>query len=104
VRNGIQPEPHANVQMQISRFLVFEKGMNQASGSVMRLMISGGCACLLRTIFKVHQRHNQLGLFETVIKFHPSRYAAMTGNPVRLRVLALYKELHRLGRDYPDPS
>jgi hypothetical protein len=24
----------------------------------------------------------------------------MTGNPTRLRVLALYKELHRLGRDY----
>ncbi|EDR08528.1 uncharacterized protein LACBIDRAFT_165265, partial [Laccaria bicolor S238N-H82] len=22
----------------------------------------------------------------------------------RLRALALYKELHRLGRDYPDPS
>jgi len=25
-------------------------------------------------------------------------------NPARLRVLALYKELHRLGRDYPDPN
>ncbi|KAH8118227.1 hypothetical protein DFH11DRAFT_1573120 [Phellopilus nigrolimitatus] len=25
-------------------------------------------------------------------------------NPSRLRALALYKELHRLGRDYPDPS
>ncbi|THH31722.1 hypothetical protein EUX98_g2473 [Antrodiella citrinella] len=25
-------------------------------------------------------------------------------NPARLRVLALYKELHRLGRDYPDPA
>jgi len=29
---------------------------------------------------------------------------AMAGNPTRLRVLALYKELHRLGRDYPDPA
>ncbi|KAI0783614.1 hypothetical protein C8Q75DRAFT_428212 [Abortiporus biennis] len=28
----------------------------------------------------------------------------MATNPTRLRVLALYKELHRLGRDYPDPS
>ncbi|KII84424.1 hypothetical protein PLICRDRAFT_95386 [Plicaturopsis crispa FD-325 SS-3] len=28
----------------------------------------------------------------------------MAGNTTRLRVLALYKELHRLGRDYPDPS
>lgn len=28
----------------------------------------------------------------------------MSSNPTRLRVLALYKELHRLGRDYPDPS
>ncbi|TFY72288.1 hypothetical protein EVG20_g721 [Dentipellis fragilis] len=29
---------------------------------------------------------------------------AMPGNATRYRVLALYKELHRLGRDYPDPS
>lgn len=28
----------------------------------------------------------------------------MAGNPMRHRVLALYKELHRLGRDYPDPE
>jgi hypothetical protein len=28
----------------------------------------------------------------------------MTSNNTRLRVLALYKELHRLGRDYPDPG
>ncbi|KLO17107.1 hypothetical protein SCHPADRAFT_900892 [Schizopora paradoxa] len=28
----------------------------------------------------------------------------MAQNPMRHRVLALYKELHRLGRDYPDPS
>ncbi|KAF9523570.1 hypothetical protein CPB83DRAFT_799239 [Crepidotus variabilis] len=28
----------------------------------------------------------------------------MSTNPTRLRALALYKELHRLGRDYPDPS
>lgn len=27
-----------------------------------------------------------------------------TNTATRLRVLALYKELHRLGRDYPDPS
>lgn len=27
----------------------------------------------------------------------------MTCNANRLRALALYKELHRLGRDYPDP-
>lgn len=29
---------------------------------------------------------------------------AMASKATRLRVLALYKELHRLGRDYPDPS
>ncbi|KAF8905024.1 hypothetical protein CPB84DRAFT_1772204 [Gymnopilus junonius] len=28
----------------------------------------------------------------------------MASNSTRLRALALYKELHRLGRDYPDPS
>ncbi|KIP08225.1 hypothetical protein PHLGIDRAFT_104624 [Phlebiopsis gigantea 11061_1 CR5-6] len=28
----------------------------------------------------------------------------MADKATRLRVLALYKELHRLGRDYPDPS
>ena len=28
----------------------------------------------------------------------------MACNSTRLRALALYKELHRLGRDYPDPS
>ncbi|KAG5722993.1 hypothetical protein E4T56_gene18002, partial [Termitomyces sp. T112] len=28
----------------------------------------------------------------------------MASIPTRLRALALYKELHRLGRDYPDPS
>ncbi|KAA1467700.1 hypothetical protein DENSPDRAFT_769210 [Dentipellis sp. KUC8613] len=28
----------------------------------------------------------------------------MPGTATRHRVLALYKELHRLGRDYPDPS
>ncbi|THH00237.1 hypothetical protein EW026_g2283 [Hermanssonia centrifuga] len=28
----------------------------------------------------------------------------MASKTTRLRVLALYKELHRLGRDYPDPS
>ncbi|KIM84111.1 hypothetical protein PILCRDRAFT_818414 [Piloderma croceum F 1598] len=28
----------------------------------------------------------------------------MSCNANRLRALALYKELHRLGRDYPDPS
>lgn len=28
----------------------------------------------------------------------------MASKATRLRVLALYKELHRLGRDYPDPS
>lgn len=26
------------------------------------------------------------------------------GNPLRLRSIALFKELHRLGRDYPDPN
>jgi len=28
----------------------------------------------------------------------------MAANATRLRVIGLYKELHRLGRDYPDPS
>jgi len=28
----------------------------------------------------------------------------MACNSTRLRALSLYKELHRLGRDYPDPS
>ncbi|KAH6913308.1 hypothetical protein BKA70DRAFT_1262427 [Coprinopsis sp. MPI-PUGE-AT-0042] len=28
----------------------------------------------------------------------------MASKETRLRALALYKELHRLGRDYPDPS
>ncbi|TDL20776.1 hypothetical protein BD410DRAFT_790444 [Rickenella mellea] len=28
----------------------------------------------------------------------------MSANSTRLRALALYKELHRLGRDYPDPN
>ncbi len=28
----------------------------------------------------------------------------MASNQTRLRVIALYKELHRLGRDYPDPA
>ncbi|KAF9648781.1 hypothetical protein BDM02DRAFT_3167886 [Thelephora ganbajun] len=28
----------------------------------------------------------------------------MSANATRLRVIGLYKELHRLGRDYPDPS
>ncbi|EEB95315.1 hypothetical protein MPER_05729 [Moniliophthora perniciosa FA553] len=28
----------------------------------------------------------------------------MASQSTRLRALALYKELHRLGRDYPDPS
>ncbi|KAI0072952.1 hypothetical protein K474DRAFT_1628231 [Panus rudis PR-1116 ss-1] len=28
----------------------------------------------------------------------------MVAPETRLRVLALYKELHRLGRDYPDPA
>ncbi|TFK75146.1 hypothetical protein BDN72DRAFT_832457 [Pluteus cervinus] len=28
----------------------------------------------------------------------------MACNSHRLRALSLYKELHRLGRDYPDPS
>ncbi|PPQ65303.1 hypothetical protein CVT26_000263 [Gymnopilus dilepis] len=28
----------------------------------------------------------------------------MASSSTRLRALALYKELHRLGRDYPDPS
>ncbi|KDQ24621.1 hypothetical protein PLEOSDRAFT_1046975 [Pleurotus ostreatus PC15] len=28
----------------------------------------------------------------------------MASNSTRLRAMALYKELHRLGRDYPDPS
>ncbi|KIK10289.1 hypothetical protein K443DRAFT_145245 [Laccaria amethystina LaAM-08-1] len=28
----------------------------------------------------------------------------MVHQTTRLRALALYKELHRLGRDYPDPS
>jgi len=28
----------------------------------------------------------------------------MACNSTRLRALTLYKELHRLGRDYPDPS
>ncbi|KAI0734290.1 hypothetical protein C8Q72DRAFT_771010 [Fomitopsis betulina] len=28
----------------------------------------------------------------------------MANSSPRLRALALYKELHRLGRDYPDPS
>ncbi|KAL0954786.1 hypothetical protein HGRIS_003735 [Hohenbuehelia grisea] len=28
----------------------------------------------------------------------------MACNSTRLRAIALYKELHRLGRDYPDPS
>lgn len=28
----------------------------------------------------------------------------MLHQTTRLRALALYKELHRLGRDYPDPS
>ncbi|KAI0719869.1 hypothetical protein C8T65DRAFT_635449 [Cerioporus squamosus] len=28
----------------------------------------------------------------------------MAGNETRHRVIGLYKELHRLGRDYPDPA
>ncbi|GJF00077.1 LYR motif-containing protein [Phanerochaete sordida] len=28
----------------------------------------------------------------------------MASKATRLRVIALYKELHRLGRDYPDPN
>ncbi|OCH93079.1 hypothetical protein OBBRIDRAFT_750315 [Obba rivulosa] len=28
----------------------------------------------------------------------------MASNRTRLRVIALYKELHRLGREYPDPA
>ncbi|TFK40045.1 hypothetical protein BDQ12DRAFT_680258 [Crucibulum laeve] len=28
----------------------------------------------------------------------------MASNSTRLRALALYKELHRLGREYPDPA
>lgn len=28
----------------------------------------------------------------------------MASNSTRLRAISLYKELHRLGRDYPDPS
>ncbi|KZT07737.1 uncharacterized protein LAESUDRAFT_650802 [Laetiporus sulphureus 93-53] len=28
----------------------------------------------------------------------------MASKPTRLRALSLYKELHRLGRDYPDPA
>lgn len=30
--------------------------------------------------------------------------APMASRETRLRVLSLYKELHRLGRDYPDPA
>jgi len=30
--------------------------------------------------------------------------SAMASKATRLRALALYKELHRLGRDYPDPA
>ncbi|KAI3627197.1 hypothetical protein CBS14141_001198 [Malassezia furfur] len=26
------------------------------------------------------------------------------GHPLRARAIGLYKELHRLGRDYPDPN
>ncbi|SPC67590.1 uncharacterized protein UHOD_03597 [Ustilago sp. UG-2017b] len=26
------------------------------------------------------------------------------GHPLRARVIGLYKELHRLGREYPDPN
>ncbi|KAI8982723.1 hypothetical protein BD414DRAFT_490932 [Trametes punicea] len=29
---------------------------------------------------------------------------AMASKETRLRVIHLYKELHRLGRDYPDPA
>ena len=29
---------------------------------------------------------------------------AMASKETRLRVISLYKELHRLGRDYPDPA
>lgn len=28
----------------------------------------------------------------------------MAGNANRLRVIGLYRELHRLGREYPDPK
>ncbi|EMD33946.1 hypothetical protein CERSUDRAFT_159268 [Gelatoporia subvermispora B] len=28
----------------------------------------------------------------------------MASNSTRLKVIALYKELHRLGREYPDPA
>ncbi|KDQ57005.1 hypothetical protein JAAARDRAFT_131367 [Jaapia argillacea MUCL 33604] len=28
----------------------------------------------------------------------------MAATPARLRAIHLYKELHRLGREYPDPS
>ena len=34
----------------------------------------------------------------------PNSSLAMSSAATRHRVLALYKELHRLGRDYPDPS
>ncbi|KAL6302504.1 hypothetical protein BKA93DRAFT_397699 [Sparassis latifolia] len=34
----------------------------------------------------------------------PITNAPVVNKATRLRVLALYKELHRLGRDYPDPS
>ena len=35
--------------------------------------------------------------------FPPQSTLSMSCNANRLRALALYKELHRLGRDYPDP-
>ena len=34
----------------------------------------------------------------------PLRNRAMSTSATRLRVIGLYKELQRLGRDYPDPS
>lgn len=49
----------------------------------------------------------QLSYYSTTAVIHslgPSSRAAPHMSSTRYRVLALYKELHRLGRDYPDPK
>ena len=102
VRMAQTGDAHGSTAFQLTKLLARANRASLGRGRKPETETFTGHNTCRGTISRTHSLFKYPGLKDQHKGY--SSAPLMACNATRLRALALYKELHRLGRDYPDPS